>query len=107
MVAIVVLAIVPEYKKPLELSDFETSGLLAALGIGIGIGCIGAAVVSGRRILLELAILGCDLPKLAFFVFTCTCSAHNRRSPCQPSQALLRFGLGGHTAFPTHRNNLL
>jgi acyl-[acyl-carrier-protein]-phospholipid O-acyltransferase/long-chain-fatty-acid--[acyl-carrier-protein] ligase len=50
MVAIVVLAIVPEYQAPLHLSSGEASGLLAALGIGLVFGCLGVAVISGKRI---------------------------------------------------------
>lgn len=50
MVAIVVLAIVPEYQAPLHLSTGETSLLLAALGVGLVIGCLGVALISGKRI---------------------------------------------------------
>ena len=50
MIAIVIIAIVPEYKQPLGLDDTTTGYLLAAMGVGIGIGCLTAAACSGNTI---------------------------------------------------------
>ena len=50
MLAIVIIAIVPEYKQPLGLDDTTTGYLLAAMGVGIGIGCLSAAACSGNSI---------------------------------------------------------
>jgi MFS family permease len=58
MIAILVLAVVPEYKEPLGLNETQTGGLLAALGVGIGAGCVGAAVLSGKNIKLWFVPIG-------------------------------------------------
>ena len=58
MIAILVLAVVPEYKEPLGLSETQTGGLLAALGVGIGAGCVAAAALSGRHIRLWFVPIG-------------------------------------------------
>ena len=58
MIAIVLLAIVPEYRRPLGLNAFDASKLLAAVGLGIGAGCLAAAAISGRRIRLWLVPVG-------------------------------------------------
>lgn len=48
--AIVVLAIMPQYRGPLGLSESESGLLLASVGVGIGIGCVTAGRLSGPRI---------------------------------------------------------
>ena len=56
--AIVVLAVIPEYKVPLGISETEVSLLLAAIAMGIGIGCLIAGFISGGRIKGKLSVLG-------------------------------------------------
>ena len=58
MIAILVLAVVPEYKGPLGLDETQIGGLLAALGVGIGVGCVGAAALSGKNIKLWFVPIG-------------------------------------------------
>ena len=58
MFAIVLLNIIPQYKEPMGLTEGQTSTLLAAVGIGIGVGCVGAAMLSGKKIKLMFVPLG-------------------------------------------------
>ncbi len=48
--AIVVLAVVPQYRGPLGLDETWSGILLASVGVGIGIGCLTAGWLSGPRI---------------------------------------------------------
>lgn len=48
--AIVVLAVMPQYRGPLGLSETESGLLLASVGVGIGFGCVTAGMLSGPRI---------------------------------------------------------
>ncbi|MAD78051.1 MAG: hypothetical protein CMJ51_01605 [Planctomycetaceae bacterium] len=56
--AIVVLAVIPEYRPYLHLDAAWASYLLAAVGLGIGIGCLLAGRVSGDRIRGGFVALG-------------------------------------------------
>ena len=56
--AIVVLAILPEYKVPLDISETQVSMLLGAIGLGIGIGCLVAGFLSGGRINGRISVTG-------------------------------------------------
>ena len=59
--AIVVLAIIPEYGRYLQLGEDESaylSDLLGAVGLGVGIGCVSAGLLSGGRIRGWFCILG-------------------------------------------------
>ena len=56
--AIVVLAVIPEYKIPLGISETEVSLLLASIAIGIGVGCLVAGFISGGRIKGRLSVVG-------------------------------------------------
>jgi acyl-[acyl-carrier-protein]-phospholipid O-acyltransferase/long-chain-fatty-acid--[acyl-carrier-protein] ligase len=56
--AIVVLAILPEYKVPLGITETQVSLLLGAIGLGIGIGCLAAGFLSGGRINGRLSVAG-------------------------------------------------
>ena len=56
--AIVVLAIIPEYKIPLGISETEVSLLLASIAMGIGIGCLAAGFISGGKIKGKLSVVG-------------------------------------------------
>ncbi len=53
-----IIAIVPAWKGPMELSDAATSALLAAPGVGIGVGGLVAGFGSGNRILPALIPVG-------------------------------------------------
>ncbi len=48
--AIVVLAIIPQYRGPLGLDETWSGILLASVGVGIGVGCLIAGRLSGPRI---------------------------------------------------------
>ena len=56
--AILVTLIVPEYKAILNISDTATSGMLALLGIAIGISCAAAGYISGGRVRMSLIKFG-------------------------------------------------
>ncbi|MCH2161618.1 MAG: MFS transporter [Phycisphaerales bacterium] len=58
MIAIVVVAIIPEYQQPLGITTGQASTLMGALGIGIGVGCLVAAAISGLHIRLWLVPIG-------------------------------------------------
>ena len=73
----ILLAIVPMLREPLNLSGTVAGALLAAPGIGIGVGGLVAGIVSGRRIrsgliltgasgmTISLALLGFITPSIA------------------------------------------
>ena len=56
--AVLVTLIVPEYKGLLNVSDAATSGMLALLGIAIGISCAAAGYISGGRVRMSLIPFG-------------------------------------------------
>ena len=56
--AIVVLAVIPEYRSILGLVEWQSSGLLASVGLGIGIGCVLAGRLSHGRIRGRFVVRG-------------------------------------------------
>ena len=56
--AIVAIAVIPEYAGPVGLSEFESSGLLAALSVGIGAGCLLSGRLSGIAIRGRFSLWG-------------------------------------------------
>ncbi|MDA1026326.1 MAG: MFS transporter, partial [Planctomycetota bacterium] len=56
--AIVAMAVIPEYEGPVGLSKFESSGLLAALSVGIGAGCLLSGRLSGIAIRGRFSLWG-------------------------------------------------
>ena len=56
--AIVVLAVIPEYRLPMLLTNTQVSLLLASVGLGVGIGCLTAGFLSRGRILGRLSLAG-------------------------------------------------
>lgn len=56
--AVLVTLIVPEYKGLLDISDTATGGMLALLGIAIGLSCAAAGYMSGGRVRMSLIKFG-------------------------------------------------
>lgn len=68
LLAGIALFIVPEYTEVLDITRFQASILMAALGIAIGIGCAVAGYLSGDRIEPRLIPIGAAGLVLFFFL---------------------------------------
>lgn len=66
--AAIVLAMLADYPQILGVSPLKASALSAAMGIAIGVGCVAAAWLSGKRSRLEFVPLGAAGLALAFLL---------------------------------------
>lgn len=66
----VAILILPDYKELLGISATQASGLMALLGISIGIGDFAAGRISGKRIRPELVSVGVVGTTVSFFILS-------------------------------------
>ncbi len=66
----VAILILPDYKELLGISATQASGLMALLGISIGVGDFAAGRISGKRIRPELVSVGVVGTTISFFILS-------------------------------------
>lgn len=66
----IAILILPDYKELLNISATQTAGLMALLGISIGIGDYAAGWISGKKIRPELVGIGVVGTTVSFFILT-------------------------------------